>query len=83
MLDRFLSIFVRTKRQESKSMKKNIYNEQAIQTLIDKYDFTRDYITKCLRGTRTGVMPTKVKQDYEEIEQATKKQASETLQKIA
>jgi len=51
--------------------KRNNYNEDIINALADKYGFSQDYIRKCLRSDRTGIMPDNVKKDYKELEKAS------------
>nr|WP_294922127.1 hypothetical protein [uncultured Flavobacterium sp.] len=56
----------------SKPTKKRIfYNEKILEQLEKKYGFTIDYIRKCLRGDRTGVMPDQITKEYKSLEAAS------------
>ena len=51
----------------NKSNKKRInYNEEALEALKKKYGYSIDYIRKCLRGDRNGIMADAIKKDYNE-----------------
>jgi predicted ATP-dependent Lon-type protease len=53
----------------SKPMKKKVYyNTEILTQLEKKYGFTSDYIRKCLRGDRTGVMPDQIAKEYKTLE---------------
>lgn len=57
----------------SKRTKKiNNYNTDIISILIKRYDYSADYIRKCLRGDRIGIMPDKIIEEYKKIEAASK-----------
>jgi hypothetical protein len=53
--------------------KRKNYNEVFINALFDKYGFSHDYIRKCLRKDRTGLMPDKIIADYKQMESAERK----------
>lgn len=53
--------------------KRNNYNEEILNELAIKYAYSVDYIRKCLRDDRTGVMPDIIKKEYKEADQAVKK----------
>lgn len=53
--------------------KRKNYNEVFITAISEVYGYTDDYIRKCLRGDRTGVMPDKVIADYKTMESAERK----------
>lgn len=40
------------------------YNAEILKALSEKFGFSEDYIRKCLRGARVGIMPDKVKVEY-------------------
>lgn len=44
--------------------KREKYNEIVLDQLKAKYGFSKDYIRKCLRKDRVGIMPDKVIADY-------------------
>ena len=44
--------------------KREKYNEIVLEALKNKYGFTINYIQKCLRGDRTGIMPDEIIKDY-------------------
>lgn len=52
---------------------KQNYNEDILIILNKKYGYSADYIRKCLRGDRTGIMPDEVVKDYKALENASKK----------
>lgn len=54
-------------------MKKKVYyNTEILRQLEKKYGFTIDYVRKCLRGDRTGVMPDTVAKEYKTLDNASK-----------
>ena len=54
-------------------MKKKVYyNTEILRQLEKKYGFTVDYVRKCLRGDRKGVMPDTVAKEYKSLENASK-----------
>lgn len=56
-----------------KNRKKNInYNTVAIDELVKKYGFSRDYVLKSIRGDRTGLIPTRIQDDYNQLDRASK-----------
>lgn len=58
----------------NKSKKKiNNYNPDVLEALENMYGFSVDYIRKCLRGDRTGVMPDQIRLSYKELDNASKK----------
>lgn len=71
------AIFVLYKRQNmntgKRTKKRNNYNEEILTSLAEKYGFSVDYIRKCLRDDRKGVMPDIVKKEYKELESASSK----------
>ena len=71
----------------NKPTKKRInYNEDILNVLIAKYDFTADYIRKSIRGDRNGIMPDRIKQEYKKLlveDEQLKTRALKTLQEKA
>lgn len=53
--------------------KRNNYNEDILNSLAKKYGYSVDYIRKCLRNDRKGIMPDNVKKDYKDLDTAAKK----------
>lgn len=53
--------------------KRNNYNEDILIKLQQMYGYSKDYIRKCLRDDRVGIMPDKIKKSYKELENAAKK----------
>lgn len=41
-----------------------IYNQQILNAVADKFGYSVDYCRKALRGDRTGIMPDKIKAEY-------------------
>lgn len=60
--------------------KKKLYNQEAISVLKEKYGFKENYIAKSIRGDRTGIIPSQIKKEYEQLENAAKKAVAEKAQ---
>ena len=52
--------------------KKQNYNDDILKILEDKYGYSVDYIRKCLRKDRTGIMPDEIIKDYRILDKAAK-----------
>ena len=52
--------------------KRTYYNEEALEAIKKKYGYSTDYIRKCLRGDRTGLMADAIIKDYNESVAACK-----------
>lgn len=52
--------------------KRTYYNEEALEAIEKKYGYSIDYIRKCIRGDRTGLMADAIKKDYDEFIAACK-----------
>lgn len=52
---------------------KQNYNEEILKTLETKWGYSFDYMRKCLRGDRTGVMPDEIVKEYKRLESISKK----------
>lgn len=52
---------------------KKFYHEEMIRILHEKYGFTKDYIRKSLRGDRVGIMPDRIKKEYNAMVAASQK----------
>lgn len=52
----------------TKSIKKKpSYNLEALDVLQKRFGFSKDYIRKSLRGDRKGIIPDKLKEEYNRI----------------
>ena len=61
------------------------YNSEAINLLIDKYGFGDNYIKKCIRGERNGIIPVRIKEEYNKLESAARTamlKKAESLKKV-
>lgn len=57
----------------SKTKKKTTnYNDVVINELRERYGFTRNYILMSIRGDRVGTFPTKIKDEYHQMDRAAK-----------
>ncbi|WP_312388734.1 hypothetical protein [Chryseobacterium sp.] len=68
------------------TQKRNNYNIGIITVLSKKFGFTEDYIRKCLRGTRVGIMPDAIKKEYSVLVEEAKrleKQSMQTIENLA
>jgi hypothetical protein len=52
-------------KSDKPTKKRNTYNEAILTALATKYGYSVDYIRKCLRNDRTGIMPDQIKKDYQ------------------
>lgn len=59
--------------------KRNMYNTDILFAIKESTGYSIDYIRKCLRGDRTGIMPDKVKKSYKDLESASIKAINENL----
>lgn len=66
---------------KSKQKTRTYYHEDVIIILHNKYGFTKDYIRKSIRGDRVGIIPDKLKSEYHEMNNASKKALHEVSQK--
>lgn len=56
----------------SKNRKKNIiYNTVAVEELRKRYGVTRDYVLKSIRGDRNGSIPSRIQDEYKQLERAS------------
>lgn len=69
------------KGNKSTSKKQN-YNEDILIKLEIKYGYSIDYMRKCLRGDRVGVMPDKIKAEYNSLNIAAKKAIEEASKNL-
>jgi hypothetical protein len=59
----------------------NNYNLEILNLLATKYGYSVDYIRKCLRGDRTGIMPDAIKKEYTTLENEAKKAIEDKIKK--
>lgn len=59
--------------------KKNNYNPDILNELVKQFGFSIDYIRKCLRKDREGIMPDKVIALYKKLDTTSKKAIKEDL----
>lgn len=52
--------------------KRTKYNEDILNVLKQRYDYSLDYIRKSLRGDRNGIMPDQIIKEYKKLDQASK-----------
>jgi len=52
--------------------KKDNYNDDIIIELVGRYGYTRDYVLKSIRGDRTGTIPTRIQDEYNQLDRASK-----------
>lgn len=48
--------------------KRNNYNTEILNVLVDRYGYSIDFIRKSLRGDRVGEMPDVLKKEYKILE---------------
>ena len=49
------------------SKKRPTYDSSVLEILIERYGLTRRYIRMSIDGTRTGIIPLKVAEEYKKI----------------
>lgn len=59
--------------------KRTTYNEDALEILTKKYGYSVDYIRKCIRGDRKGIMASNIIKDYNSSVSASKKAIEKKL----
>lgn len=63
-------------------IKKPKYNESALNILSKKYGFSIDYIRKCVRKDRIGIMPDKIVKEYTRLDEAAQKAIVQTAKEV-
>lgn len=66
---------------DKRTNKKIKYNEEILISLQNKYGYSKDYIQKCIRGDRNGIMPDKIKKDYEKLVKIAVEASKKAIQK--
>ncbi|AWG27186.1 hypothetical protein [Flavobacterium kingsejongi] len=64
------------------TQKRNNYNTEILNALENKYGVSIDYIRKCLRGVRIGVVPSKIISEYEEVAKQIDEAAAPIITKL-
>ncbi len=62
--------------------KRNTYDQEALEILIKRYGFKKNYIQKSIRGDRTGIIPSQIKKEYEKLIMVAKKAKEEKLKEL-
>ncbi len=52
--------------------KKHNYNDTVIDELRGKYGYTKNYIIMSIRGDRKGTIPTRIQDEYNQLDRASK-----------
>jgi hypothetical protein len=55
------------------SKKRNLYNQDILDHIQQRYGFSLDYIRKSLRGDRIGILPEKILKEYSDLELETRR----------
>ena len=75
-----------TKRQiklMDKETKKRIsYNAEILILMKEKWDVSIDYVRKCLRGDRVGIMPDRIVKDYNDNVKVLEAKTKETVAEL-
>lgn len=66
---------------DKRTNKKIKYNDEILISLQKKYGYSKDYIQKCIRGDRKGIMPDKIKKDYESLEKIAVEASKKAIEK--
>ena len=62
--------------------KKNNYNDAVIEELKAKYGFTRNYIIMSIRGDRVGTFPTKIADEYRQLDRSAKQAIKSKIENL-
>lgn len=63
-------------------IKKPKYNETALNILSSKYGLSIDYIRKCIRKDRVGMVPDKILKEYAKLDAAAQKAIVQTAKEV-
>jgi len=58
------------------------YNNAVIDELRAKYGFTRNYIIMSIRGDRTGTFPTKIADEYKQLDRAARQAIKSKIENL-
>lgn len=67
---------------KSKQKSKPFYDPDVLNKLHELYGYSKDYIRKSIRGDRTGIIPERLKKQYNQMIKASKKAKEEQLKEI-
>ncbi|MDV6170199.1 hypothetical protein R1T16_17315 [Flavobacterium sp. DG1-102-2] len=67
---------------DKETKKRNKYNEKILEAVSKRYGVTIDYVRKCLRGDRSGIVPDRISKDYKEGVKELNEVVDETVEKI-
>ena len=57
-----------------KSIKtKSTYNKEVLEIIQDRFHCSADYVRKCIRGDRAGIVPDQIKSEYNRLNNEVKK----------
>ncbi|RWX00954.1 hypothetical protein [Flavobacterium cerinum] len=60
--------------------KRNKYNEDILEAVSIRYGVTVDYVRKCLRDVRVGIVPDQIKKEYNQGAKALETVVEKTVQ---
>lgn len=58
---------------KSNQKPRSYYHEDAIRILHERHGYTKQYIRMSISGTRVGIMPDRIKKEYQQMVHASKK----------
>lgn len=61
--------------------KYNIYNQEIINLLMRRYNLSKNYILKSIRGERASFKSIKIKEEYDKLDNAAKMAVKNLLSK--
>lgn len=64
------------------TQKRAKYNDDIIKGLMSKYGFKRNYILMSIRGERTGTIPIRIQEEYNQLNRETKKVINSKIDKL-
>lgn len=73
----FVSNKIQTMKENKRTNKNQNYNGDVLNTLQAKFGYSYDYIIKCLKGDRKGLMPDTIVKEYGILDKAAKKAIKE------
>lgn len=62
---------------KGKQKPRTYYQEDIIRILHERHGYTKNYIRMCLSGDRIGLMPDRIKKEYQQMVTASKKAVEE------
>lgn len=67
----------------NKTSKKQVrYDQEALLILYKRYGVTKRYIRMSIAGDREGIIPLRIKDEYEKLVKASKKAQQESLKEL-